>query len=82
LARESIIRKKSDLDLAVAPPIKVKLCLKFKAAKDPIKVTIPARDKMINIFKRLKDIDDVGAQQPKCIICNGNSANGNGSERI
>jgi len=68
LLREGIIREKSDLDLAVAPPIKVKLRLKPKVVKDPIKVTIPARgarDKMMKTFNRLKDMDDVGAQEPQ-----------------
>jgi len=32
---------------------------------DPIEVTIPARDKMVKTFKRLKGMDDVGTQEPQ-----------------
>ena len=71
LQREGIIREKTDLDLAVAPPIKVKLRLKPKTVKDPIKVTLrpkpksgDAREKIMKTFNRLKDMEDVGEQPP------------------
>ncbi len=67
LQREGIIRKKSDLDLAVALPKAVKDPPKVprpkNSVKDPIKITY-RRDKIMDIFKRLNDMEDVGEEPP------------------
>jgi hypothetical protein len=64
LQREGIIKEKSDLDRAVALPIKVKLPRKSKVvSKDPIKLTLnrgtdQARQKILKTYKRLSDMED------------------------
>jgi hypothetical protein len=64
LQREGIIKEKSDLDRAVALPIKVKLPRKSKVvSKDPIKLTLSrgtdqARQKILKTYKRLSDMED------------------------
>jgi hypothetical protein len=64
LQREGIINEKSDLDRAVALPIKVKLPRKSKVvSKDPIKLTLnrgtdQARQKILKTHKRLSDMED------------------------
>jgi hypothetical protein len=64
LQREGIINEKSDLDRAVALPIKVKLPRKPKVVtKDPIKLTLSrgsdqARQKILKTYKRLSDMED------------------------
>jgi hypothetical protein len=64
LQREGIINDKSDLDRAVALPIKLKLPQKSKVVtKDPIKLTLSrgtdqARQKILKTYKRLSDMED------------------------
>jgi hypothetical protein len=64
LQREGIINKTSDLDRAVALPIKLKIPRKPKAVtKDPIKLTLSrssdqARQKILKTYKRLSDMED------------------------
>jgi hypothetical protein len=64
LQREGIINDKSDLDRAVALPIKLKLPQKPKVVtKDPIKLTLSrntdqARQKILKTYKRLSDMED------------------------
>jgi hypothetical protein len=64
LQREGIIKEKSDLDRAVALPIKVKLPRKSKVvSKDPIKLTLSrgtdqGRQKILKTYKRLSDMED------------------------
>jgi hypothetical protein len=66
LQREGIIKEKSDLDRAVALPIKVKLPRKSKVvSKDPIKLTLnrgtdQARQKILKTYKRLSDMEEDG----------------------
>jgi hypothetical protein len=66
LQREGIIKEKSDLDRAVALPIKVKLPRKSKVvSKDPIKLTLSrdtdqARQKILKTYKRLSDMEEDG----------------------
>jgi hypothetical protein len=66
LQREGIIKEKSDLDRAVALPIKVKLPRKSKVVrKDPIKLTLTrgtdqARQKILKTYKRLSDMEEDG----------------------
>jgi hypothetical protein len=64
LQREGIINDKSDLDRAVALPIKLKIPRKSKeVTKDPIKLTLSrgtdqARQKILKTYKRLSDIEE------------------------